>query len=430
LNARTISEAGPPSPTLAVNELAQNAPQLTAAAVGGDVFGPILAEFALRLWTYLGNVPQSDKTRLLFCARGGLRLRHVYERFLARTGLASPVSFDDLMVSRIVAARGALLNRSPAAVEEILREFQGESLASLAEALAGEPVSAGRIDLHDKKLDAAGGADVLSSLLFESGGGLTQFGELVQTQHRRFAGHLSERSGQRSRIILCDTGLYGSTIRMLQHGVPNVGWTCVLFARSNYKGFDTAHFERTCGLSVERDGYSPFDRRSAALRYWQLFEDLLEPALPSVRRFDAAPGSMRSNLEIDGWREKVNQDVHGLFGAVLAYLDALPEKGFAEIIYRDSDRAWRRLHRFVVWPKRDEARQLMVGQRSRDFGRLDVAAGLPAKHGRSVSDRAAFIRESLWREGAVSIEFPTLRPFILAALQSFHVLRLMRGLKR
>jgi hypothetical protein len=430
LNARTISEAASPLPPLMARGLAGSDQQRAADAIGDSIFGPILAEFALRLWTYLGSVPQPEKAMLLFCARGGLRLRHIYEEFLARTGLTSPVSFDDLMVSRIVAARGALLERSPAAVEEILREFQGETLKSLADALAGEPVSPLLTDLHEDKLDAALSADTLFGLLFENGGGLTQFGELVQTQHRRFTDHLSAQSGQRNRIILCDTGLYGSTIRMLRHGVPNVGWTCVLFARSNYKGFDTAHFERTCGLSVERDGYSLFDRRSAALRYWQLFEDLLEPALPSVRRFDAAPGAIRSNLEIDGWRGKVSHDCQGFFRAALAYLDALPERGFAEIIYHDSDQAWRLLHRLVVWPTPDEARQLMVGQRSRDFGRLDNAAGLPAKHGGGISDRAAFIRGSLWREGAVAIEFPTLRPFILAALQSFHVLRQVRGLKR
>jgi hypothetical protein len=428
LNARTASEAASPSRPPVANALTFEAPQPSVAA-GRDILGPILAEFALRLWTYLRNVPQPEKTRLLFCARGGLRLRLIYERFLARTGLTSAVSFDDLMVSRIVAARGALLKRSPAACEEITREFQGDSLKSLADALVGEPVSAGVAGLTNQTLDAAEGAKVLAALLFERDGGLTGVGERVQTQHRRFLGHLSAQSGPSSRIILCDTGLYGSTIRMLEHGVPHVSWTCVLFARSNYKGFDTAHFARTCGLSVERDGYSPIDTRSAALRYWQLFEELLEPALPSVRRFDAAAGTIRSNLEIDGWEAAVSHDPQGLFCAALAYLDALPEQGFAEVIYGDAERAWRGLHRLVVWPTPDDARQLMVGQRSRDFGRSDDVAGLSSKRGGGISDRVASMRGSLWREGAVAIDFPTMRLLILLALQSFHILRFLRGSK-
>jgi hypothetical protein len=430
LNARTASETASPSPALTASVRARNAPQLTAVSAGNEIFGPILAEFALRLWTYLGNVPQPEKARLLFCARGGLRLRLVYERFLARTALASPVSFNDLMVSRIVAARGALLKHSSAAVEEITREFQGESLMSLADALAGGAISPTIADLPDKTLNALDGTNRLAALLFGSDGRLTRLGEEVQSQHARFADHLSAQSGHCSRIILCDTGLYGSTIRMLAHGVPNVSWTCALFARSNYKGFDTAHFARTCGLSVERDGYSPFDTRSAALRYWQLFEDLLEPPLPSVRRFDNVSGAMRSNLEINGWREKVSYDSHGLFTAALAYLDALPEKDFAEVIYRDADRAWRRLHDSVVWPTHDEARQLMVSERSRDFGRSETAAGLSSERGGSLGNRVASIRGSLWREGAVAINFPAMRPLILMALQSFHLLRFLRGLKR
>jgi hypothetical protein len=141
-------------------------------------------------------------------------------------------------------------------------------------------------------------------------------------------------------------------------------------------------------------------------------------------------GAMRSNLEINGWREKVSHDSHGLFTAALAYLDALPEKDFAEMIYRDADRAWRRLHDSVVWPTHDEARQLMVNDRSRDFGRSETAAGLSSERGGSLGNRVASIRGSLWREGAVAINFPAMRPLILMALQSFHLLRFLRGLKR
>jgi hypothetical protein len=39
------------------------------------------------------------------------------------------------------------------------------------------------------------------------------------------------------------------------------------------------------GGTVERDYYSVFNSRTAALRFWHLFESVLEPSLPSVTTF-------------------------------------------------------------------------------------------------------------------------------------------------
>ena len=82
------------------------------ARFGETVLGPILAEFAFRLWLFAESQP--SEARLLFCARGGLRMRLLYETFLNSIGRSSPLPVDDLMVSRLVAARPALLARAPA----------------------------------------------------------------------------------------------------------------------------------------------------------------------------------------------------------------------------------------------------------------------------------------------------------------------------
>jgi hypothetical protein len=397
--------------------------------LGKETLGPIFAEFALRLCAYLTAVPRPETARLLFCARGGLRLRLIYERFLKRTGLASPVAFDDIMISRVVAARGAMLAGAPGALEEIGREFAGGSMRDVASALTGEAVDGASFGIPEAELDASFDGRALSGLVFAGSGELTLLGQAIRVQDQRFLAHLASKGAGSQRIILCDTGLYGSTIRMLRQGVPDVAWSCVLFARSNYKGFDESHFSCTTGLSVDRNGYAPLDRRTAALRYWQVIEDLLEPALPSVRRFDVSGSSVVSNLEREGWRARVEPEPGTLFHGIVDYIDALPAEGYAAMIHADARDAWKRLRRIIVWPRPAEAALLLVGERSRDFGRMDTVQGLePAAAG--LAQAIAAVRRSLWREGAAALQFPRSRLVLQAGLEAFHILRFLRKRRR
>ncbi|PMZ82166.1 hypothetical protein, partial [Pseudomonas sp. FW215-T2] len=77
-----------------------------------------------------------DRTVLLFCARGGLRLQLVYARFLRQTGLPQNLPHASLMVSRLVAARTAFDPPSPGVLSELGREFSGRSMSEIAAALA------------------------------------------------------------------------------------------------------------------------------------------------------------------------------------------------------------------------------------------------------------------------------------------------------
>ncbi|MGL4635495.1 MAG: glycosyltransferase [Beijerinckiaceae bacterium] len=393
---------------------------------GREVLGPVFAEFALRLWTALSAIPHPKETKLLFCARGGLRLRLVYERFLASTRLESPVALDDLMISRVVAARGAVLAGSQAAEEEIAREFQGDTMRRVAQALTAAQSS---MELYAPTalLDAILTPARLRELIFKAGGGLTPAGEAVREQHFLFLQHLSDIRAGASHVVLADTGLYGSTLRMIEHGVPNINWSCLLFARCNYKGFDTSHFARTVGLSVESERYSPFEPRTATLRYWQFFEHLLEPALPSVRRFDNGEMGVHSNLQIDGWHALVHPQPaeSGLFAGLLHYLDHLDSSRLADI-FDDAAEAWRKLHHSFVWPTRAEAHALAIGERSRDFGRSDSVAANTTQHA-GFRQRFSALRGSLWREGAAAAHFPLSRLLVQTGLQAFHLSRFMRG---
>jgi hypothetical protein len=368
---------------------------------GHRVFGPIFADFALRTWVFLSNLDQADDCAVLFCARGGLRLKLVYERFLAAADLASPVQTRDFMISRIAAVRSALVADCRSAYDQIGYEMAGRSLRDVAVAVGGfDPVADG----------TPAGAAVRES---------------VRQQAELLSEHIEICLGGRQRAILCDTGLSGSTMQLLEDGVPRVKWGCALFARSNYKKLSTAHYQRTFGLSVQADRYSPLQARSAVLRYWHLIESTLEPALASVTRFDRVNGVPRSNLEVDGWQDKVAPCAGETFAGVMDYIDALRPGQAAARIAADVDGAYVALRRTIVWPKAADVRILATGARSLDFGQVGSMSGLTPELGlRNV------LRGSLWREGAVTLMLPTLRLPVLACVEAaygarwaYHALR-------
>lgn len=392
-----------------------------AAAFGKAVFGPIFAEFALRLWLFLQSLEEPDDTCILFCARGGLRLQFVFERFLRRTGLVCPVTANPLMVSRLIAARPALLRDGAAALDELEREFHGRSMADAAAALTqnsppSEPEWQGsfeRLRFCDLVLGEHPAARLTRSL--------------IEAQHALFAAHLTRVSHGKRRVVLCDTGLFGSTLKLLGEGMPEREWGCVLLARSNYKGFGAEHFSRVCGLSLEGDRYSPFDPRTSLLRYWQLIEWMLEPRLPSVTTFALDDGEPRSNLEIAGWRDRVPPEGPGLFSGVVDYVDELPAGSFFAEIDGKSRPAWRALKRAVIFPSQADVARLSIDDRSHDFGRSGAVPVFAPEIGAGFFGRLRMLPQSLWREGAVTRSFRLLRGVLLVAIETAYIVRWLHG---
>lgn len=384
---------------------------------GREVLGPIVAEFCLRLWTLTDQLERPDDAALLFCARGGLRMQLAHERFLAATGLPSTVHRAPLMASRLATVRPAIqrgLDEGrdtllPAAASAMSHEFRSASVADVFAAVTGvRPVS--RAPRWQRRFTP----EELTALLRhpdEVAGA-----RALADQARLFTRHLHEVLGARRTAVLVDTGLFGTTQDLLAAALPELDIACVLIARSFRPG-GAGPGARTTGLSVEAVDYSPLHPRTALLRYWHYVEWLFEPDLPSVRAFAVDGDRVRSDLEVDGWADRVPPTPGTTFAGVVEYLDALSH-GPAERVITDAARAWRRYHRAVVWPRREDAEVLSVGTRSQDFGR-DVTWDQPA--GTSVV--AALRGDPMWREGQLARTGSPLRLPLLAALQGAYSTR-------
>lgn len=393
----------------------------TPESFGREVVGPVFAEFCLRLWSVGTLLRQPEECALLFCARGGLRLQLGYETFLAASGLPATVRSVPLMVSRLVAVRSAVMRTVeegldtlvPAAVSTLAYEFPGASLAEVARVISGTGP-----DREERWADPFTGPGFARLLQHDDGAPVVQS---LAEQADRFARHLQQALGGRRRAVLVDTGLFGTTAQLVGDAFPGLDVSSMLIARSNYRREHTPPHGRVFGLSVQADGYSPLHRRTALLRYWHFVEALFEPELESVRTFTEVAGELRSNLEVEGWEDRVASDPGTAYAGLLDYVAAVGPAPAATVL-PDADRAWTRLHRAIVWPDRPHGQALRAGRRSYDFG-SDVTFA-------DVTDRGPFAAlrrgSSMWREGEIARTGTRLRLPLLAGLEAAYTLRRLR----
>jgi hypothetical protein len=383
---------------------------------GKSVLGPIVTEFCVLIWLYASQVETQDRARLLFCARGGIGIREAFERVLERLGLPLSIARENIMISRLVAARAALLARSGSALEELGREFRGRLLEDVANALGS------RTYQLSPEWQRPFSADRFVALLFGESG--REVLADIEQQNALFVRHFTKICGDATRIVLCDTGLYGSTQRLLSQAFPNTRIETVNFARANYKGHGEEHFPKVVGLLVEQNCYSAFNVHSCVLRYWHLIESLFEPKIPSVCTFadDGKDGQVTANCgeithgSIDPGRG------NSLLSGALSYIDGL-SKGDGTVALRNAEVAWFRLKRAITRPTPADLRCLEVGDRSMDFGRSDVIGVQPVAPAAPWLSKLTSIRTQLWREGAITRDFPVLKCALLPMLGSAYSVR-------
>jgi FMN phosphatase YigB (HAD superfamily) len=382
---------------------------------GRYVLGPIVTQFCSLVWLYAQEAGASEKTVLLFCARGGVGIREAFERVLAKLCLPLGMRRENIMISRLVAARAALLVRSDSIIEELDREFQGSVLSDVAKALGGRPYELP--EMWNRPFCA----DRFVTLLFGRSG--VQVLADIEKQNALFTRHFRQLIGDSDRIILCDTGLYGSTQRLLASGFPEIRVETIQFARSNYKGHGEEHFPKVTGLIVEQNVYNPFNVCSCVLRYWHLVESLFEPAVSSVHLFtENGRGQVEANCgDITFGAIDPSLNNHLLSGA-LAYIEALPANGGA-VALSDAEVAWHRLKRAITQPTENEVQCLEVGGRSVDFGRSDVLRIFAPQKNITFMRKLASLKTQLWREGAIAREFPFLKHALLPVFGSVLSLR-------
>jgi hypothetical protein len=370
-------------------------------AFGYAVMGPILADMLRQLFAYLHASPRRDPSVVFFCARGGLMLRRTLEQFAGSVGLKIQVQCEDFMVSRLAAARTALQCDAAAIAPLVEEEFAGRNCAEAARALANE-------DVDDEPIWRTPFSVAQFSKLMENTEAGMRIWAIIDEQAELLRRHIDALRGASERVMLCDTGVFGSIGRYLQVGVPAVDWHSTLLFRANYKHISAPHFKSTTGVVSESDAYLPWRPATSVLLYWQLIEAMLEPAVSSVRYYHSdAAGRVASDLEVGDWQCGLTAPAGSMLAGACEYIRNLTPKAIPAI-HHCGQTAWKRLRRIIVFPTREDVALLAVGRRKLDFGIDEDAEFIsrPDKMAQSRRDKLATARGSMWPEGELRKQFP------------------------
>jgi hypothetical protein len=372
---------------------------------GRTVLGPIYAEFCERLWLYQEAYSDRD-ARALFASRGGLRLREIYEEFLRARRLSTSIDLKDFMISRILATKVCFEENQPFIIETIMKEFQNKKLDLVADAFLPPAINMNdyQLRLGELRLQDVNETSV-RELFFGSGPLSISIQEHLKHQRIMFSRYIKDLLKETRTVLLVDTGLFGSTQKLLSQSFPEYEWRGHYFAKSNYRSEKSIHLDNVTGIILDCDSFSPIIPESALLKYWHLIEMPLEPKVSSVRYLmENGDGAVRSNLEQDGWEIAVKSREDSIFGGIMDYIENSGSQSRTDV-RKHYKKSIKLLSKKIQAPIKSDLLYMTVGDRSNDFHGQGSTPILPDTHIFNLQHFFNGFRRSLWLEGQIIKSF-------------------------
>lgn len=394
-------------------------PKLAAyrAAFGRDVLGPIFLDFCAKLRLFEASYAGRN-AKALYVARGGLRLRLLFNRFLERHKLSEPTPQADFWTSRLGACKGCLVRDFDYTAQILAREFSYTSLGRMIQCLlprgtdGSRPYPAPDHIIDQAHLDAPVSAE-LFAIAYRSQGPVGQMlRDHFESQHHLFNRYIEQLAAGAGKLLLVDTGWTGNTQALLMRSFPQIDWVGMYFGRWDYRKARPWHFYNTFGLVCEGEDFVPDLPETAFFLYHHIIESPLEISVRSVEGYVEEAGGrvVPDGIDIDNVDLGEGQSDE-LFHGILEYFNNADPNASDRRIAADAQRALRRASRIIRFPTRTAVSALTMPPRSADFGK-DEHTGvlLPAKPGEHWRQRFTRVKAALWHQGQIVGEFPRVYP--------------------
>ena len=372
-----------------------------------DLLGPVFLQFCQRL--HLATVAFAERdAKLLFAARGGLRLRLLYELWCARTGTVPVLPVGDILISRVAAAKGCLEQDFERVAPMLVKEFAAGSLGYMLRCLLR-----GRgIDLPDVLAHCPVKLDSFAAVYHAD----DALGRAVRAyfaeQADALSAYLDELLDGVKTPVLVDSGWTGGTQALLMRHFPQWDWHGLYFGRWDYGRGPGPHFGHIFGVAV--DSLEPYANGpgQALFAYHHLIEDPLEIAAPSVEgyRLEAGRG-LPDGGAIDPAVLPPGAD-DAMFQGIVEHFRSPAGAGDFMAVERRAHAAYRRLRRMILWPRPSELPGMQVRPRSADFGRSLTVPVLLRLPDASLKRRMKSVGAALWKPGQMVVAFPRLHHLV------------------
>ena len=392
---------------------------------GREVLGPIFFTYAHRLRLHLQGLQAQHPTGLaLFCARGGLRLRLLYDLYCSKLGIESPWPARDFYVSRIAAVRAGLAADYPTArglfVSALPDASERQLLAAL---LAGSRHAADDfLPQHPRGPEPLCDVGLVLDRLRD---GAHPAADAVMThtadQHRLFHAYTAGLMGDSGAIALCDSGLRCTVQIVLSQMFSDREWFGLLLGCLR-RAAAAEHYPRLYGMLFDIDFHRDASRRSTFIRHWELVEHVLEPRTATTSFYEPDPSeSTRVTSDaMRGYSATSIAEGNPFFSGVLEYFEHEgPDSVTARSgrVYAAYETALTRLDRAFAFPSSRDVEMLNVINHDPGFGMTyTYTSATAAASPTCLSDKIARVQASPWPHGQARLEFGRWAPVVQAAL--------------
>lgn len=370
-----------------------------AARLAYDHLGPVIARYLVLLDSHIRYVGKIG-SKVLFMSRAGVRIRRLYDEYVATRGLEPPSTCDYFWTSRCLTAK-AVWNRTPAEALTVFTEaYRRDAVGSACRALLRSLGTGERLDGIDEASDAS--IEDLAEFI-ESDHALARAlrGHLCE-QGDLFVQYLRETAGDCRRITIVDTGWQRTTQWLLDKGFAEYDWSGLYF------GGISSPRPPPLGPSVclmfHADQFDPNHPASAFVLYRHLIEGMLEPRAKSVEHLALKPeSSVWAPDSAPLVAELPTPETDPIYCAVSAYLRETATSQTLTQLAQSGVEAMSRLAGILAFPSRQEALALGGLSISVDFGKsVRVPALIEVEDTENSVDR---VHRSLWRQGQIALEY-------------------------
>jgi hypothetical protein len=375
---------------------------------GEKILGPILYEFCNRLRIYL-KAYDKRQTIILYEARGGLRIKYLYNLFLKKNNYISEFEEKEFYISRLAAVNGCLKRDFDYVSKVLVKEFNNNTLGDLTKAILKKRELNIPENIINKNVTLSSFKEIYSSN--------EQYGEILrkhfEEQDKLFSEYLEKLIGEKNKVLLVDTGWTGNTQAILMKAFKDKDWVGLYFGRWDYADVIPWHFYNVNGISIDDNSCKKNNIRSAVFYYHHLIEDPLEPKMSSVEYY------VKKNSEIIPQTEKRDNLVRPqkekdyFFEGIVNYFNKTAKLSNIDI-HKKANVAYKILSKKITFPNKTDSIVMAVEPRSADFGRDFCCEPIIRDNIIcSLYKKKQNISKAVWRQGQIRYEFPIIAPLIL-----------------
>lgn len=359
-----------------------------------NIQGPIILFYLRKLHLILECITKTNKTKILFLYRSGLRIYDLLSTYLKSKNINFTFNFDFLKASRLLSIKLLYLSKPSIFLEMIKKNYANPSEACLSLTNCEEKIK----DFHEFFSN-----EKLRKILMKDAITIHKYYESVFKKNKN--------------IVLIDEGWSGSLTLPLEITFPDYNFITLFFCAfknleiNGYrpKNLRGIIFESPTGL------YDPIKKESCLIFHRHWIESFFEPSqIPSITSIDINDISEKFQFD-ESIISHIDDYVDKIYVSVKKYIIENSNMPLQELLnlYKE---AFCKLHDMIIHPTLEDIKILKGKFRSHDLGKKGGLYSIFPPFDRFLGDTPEQrIKDALWPFGQILLEYPD-DPVIRSAL--------------